>query len=281
MTWHDWVERESWKRLLAGLLVASTLTTVLFDVNPGFNASQDLEFDTFHDEALWDAESSNEWQKLWTNSLKQQQGLKRRTLKAVFIDVVLQGKCGPNTAPYPVSAFSALVLMHAVVVHMWQRLQVSDVFAEPDCDSSSPAASHEPLCRSLLDSSMKSLARCDAFLLGAEAGSSGADPDEGAPESSLVFNCQAILRIAYIRLFKPASPSNRINLISVDSTEMEASITSFIAARMERSEQLIDAVAKSLEGLRIPVRLGHLLVRKTAAFRWSVDHAVAGWESGT
>ncbi|KAF5490276.1 Cytochrome P450 monooxygenase atE [Colletotrichum fructicola] len=48
---------------------------------------------------------------------------------------------------------------------------------------------------------------------------------------------------------------------------------------MERSPQLLDIISKSFEGFKIPVKIGHLLVRKTAAFRWSVEHAVAGWSS--
>lgn len=95
-----------------------------------------------------------------------------------------------------------------------------------------------------------------------------------------MFNCQAVLRIAYIRLFKPASPSNRIRLISSDAAEVETSITSFVMAEMERSDALLDGVFKSSEGLRIPVNLGHMLIRKTAAFHWGVEHAIAGWESG-
>lgn len=276
MTWHDWVEHESWKRLLGSLLMSSTLAMVLFDVNPGFNASRDLEFDTFHEEELWEAESANEWRELWTNMLKEQLNIGRRTFKKVFVDVMLQGKYHPDVALYPVSAFSAIVLIYAVVVHMWQRLQVSQAFG---CDSFLSATGHDQLGRSLLDNAMNSLARWDAFLCGAR-GKSGEADQENAPESSLVFNCQAILRIAYIRLFKPAIPSNHINLISDDSAEMELSISLFVTAEIDRIPQLLDAVSKSLEGLRIPVKLGHLLVRKTAAFRWSVEHAVAGWEAG-
>ncbi|OIW25715.1 hypothetical protein CONLIGDRAFT_621593 [Coniochaeta ligniaria NRRL 30616] len=277
MTWHDWIEHESWKRVLGGIVVTSTLTMVLFDINPGFNASQDLEFEAFHDDALWDAESSNEWRELRTNSVKEQQNpSRRRTLKEVFIDVMLERN---NGSPYQVSsAFSALVLMHAVVVHMWHRVQVAQAFT--GCHSSSSDWGHDQLGRSLLESATKSLARCDAFVRGGagnETSLAGADDD--AMESSLTFSCQAVRRIAYIRLFKPANPSScRINLISVDPAEMDASITSYVTAEMERTPQLLGAVAKAFEGLRIPVKLGHLLVRKTAAFRWSVEHAVAGWE---
>lgn len=281
MVWHDWIERESRKRVLGGLLAASTLTMVTFDVNPGFNASQDLEFELFDDEALWDAESSNEWRELRTNSAKQQQHQNggRRTHKEVFIDVMSEGKYHSKGSSYQVSAFSAVVIMHAVVVHMWQRLQVSAAFAGPGCDPSFSGGENDQLGRCLLEDAMKSLARCDAFLQSVKNNTGQPDTDDAA-ETSLVFNCQAVLRLAYIRLFKPASPSSRINLLSRDPVEMDASITSFVTAEIRRSTQLLDAVAKAFEGFRIPVGLGHLLVRKTAAFRWGVEHAIAGWESG-
>lgn len=281
MAWHDWIERESWKRVLGSLLAASTLTMVIFDVNPGFNASQDLEFELFDDEAFWDAESSNEWRELQTNNAKQQQHQNsgRRTLKEVFIDVMSEGKYHSKGSSYQVSAFSAVVIMHAVVVHMWQRLQVSAAFAGPECDASFSGGENDRIGHYLLEDAMKSLARCDAFLQSVKSSAGQPDTDDAA-ETSLVFNSQAVLRLAYIRLFKPASPSSRINLISRDPVEMDASMTSFVTAEMRRSAQLLDAVAKAFEGFSIPVRLGHLLVRKTAAFRWGVEHAISGWESG-
>ncbi|SPO04201.1 uncharacterized protein DNG_06884 [Cephalotrichum gorgonifer] len=275
MTWHDWIEYESWKRALGGIMVTSTLTMVIFDINPGFNASQDLEFEAFHPDALWDAKSSNEWRELRTNSAKHQHNPSLRTLKDVFIDVMLEVKDQSSRSQYPVSAFSALVLMHAVVVHMWHRVQVAQVFT--GCDSSFSDWGNNELGRSLLESAMKSLARCDLFVRGVENETSLSGTDD-AMESSLVFSCQAVRRIAYIRLFKPASPSSRINLISVDPVEIDTSITSYVTAEIVRTPQLLEAVSKAFEGLRIPVKLGHLLVRKTAAFRWSVEHAVAGWE---
>jgi hypothetical protein len=37
---------------------------------------------------------------------------------------------------------------------------------------------------------------------------------------------------------------------------------------------------KALEGLFTAVRAGTLLAMKTAAFKWSIDHAIADWECG-
>lgn len=271
-TWQQWIERESWKRLLGGLFLTSTLTMVLFDVNPGFNATQDLEFEAFHDEAMWDAASANEWRQMRAASLNKYPGQHRRTMKEVLVDLMLEGRYNSDTAPYQVSAFSALILMHGVVVQMWQRLQVSHAMLS--------VTGSDFLGSSLMDSSMATLARCDAFLKSTSNEMEGLDSEENE-ETSLVFNCQAVLRIAYIRLFKTIGPSARISLTSTDAAEMNEAITSFVTQDVDRSPQMLNAVTKCFEGLRIPVKLGTMLVRKTAAFRWSVEHAIAGWESGT
>lgn len=176
ITWYDWVEHESWKRALGGLLITSTHATVLHDVNPTFNASQDLEFEAFHEEALWDAESSTEWREQRAGCVKQQQDGSRRTLKDVFVDVMLEGRYRSRGAPYRVSAFSALVLMSAVVVHMWQRLQVCQAFAGSGNDALL-GSGLEQLNRELRDGAMKLLARCDAFLRGAETDMDQSDAD--------------------------------------------------------------------------------------------------------
>ncbi|KAM6515702.1 hypothetical protein FALCPG4_013917 [Fusarium falciforme] len=271
MTWHEWIEYESWKRLLGALFITSTLTMVLFDVNPGFNATKDLDFETFDDEDSWSAESSNKWRELWANRLKQQQSrpTSRRTMRQVLTNLMCPSKSPSDMEPLRISTFSALVLMHAVVLHMWQRSQVFQALAD-----SSIGQDH--LRSSLLESTLKSLTRCESFLRSGEKDSCHPD-DNGDTETSLVFNSHAVLRIAYIRLFKP---SCQINLTCQDPVDMEASITSFVTTKIERSPQLLEACVKTLEGLIIPVRLGHMLVRKTAAFRWGVEHAIAGWESG-
>ncbi|KAM5354806.1 hypothetical protein ACJ41O_001452 [Fusarium nematophilum] len=277
MTRHSWIRRESWKRLLGGIFATSTLTMILFDVNPGFNATQDLDFEALNDEALWNAASPDEWRELWT-SLKQQHGLPRRTMKEVLGDIMVQGNYSSNAAPYHVSTFSTLVLMNAVVVQMWQRLQISLAFSASWWSSSLLAPGQDPLGSWLLENTMMSLERCEAFLRRAESEFNRSETEDDK-ELMLVFNSQAVLRIAYMRLFKPVDPSSRINLTSTDAVEMESSIASFLAARMERGPGLLDVVTKSFEGLRVSVKLGYMLVRKTAAFRWGVENAIAGWES--
>ncbi|KAF4479383.1 hypothetical protein CGGC5_v013011 [Colletotrichum fructicola Nara gc5] len=276
MDWQLWIELESWKRLIGGIFIESTLTMVIYEVNPGFHATQDLDIPVYSDEILWNAGSPDDWRETYI-SIGTKKESRRHTIKDVLVDILLEGKYHANTMPYHVSPLTALVAVHALVVHMWQRFQVCQALTSTTSLFSS-SSEHDPLSSSLLRSAMQSLARCDDFLQGVRSELPHADADEHEKdqECSLVFNCQAILRIAYTRI---AGPSIRISLMNTDDADVDAAISSFVTAKMERSPQLLDIISKSFEGFKIPVKIGHLLVRKTAAFRWSVEHAVAGWSS--
>ncbi|KAK1536300.1 3-hydroxyisobutyrate dehydrogenase [Colletotrichum costaricense] len=280
MTWHTWIELESWKRALGGIFIESTLTMVIYDVNPGFHATQDLDIEAYQDEKMWNARSPAEWRELRTAASKSSPYSRRHTIKDVLVDILLEGRYHADTVPYRVSTFTALVLTHAVVVHMWQRLQVCQALA-----STCPIARNDigdeqdPLRASLLNGAMQSLARCDAFLQGvrSELRQPRPEEDEKDKEISLVFNCQAVLRIAYTKLSKISTTPCRISLLSLEDMDVGSCVSSFIMGRMERSSHILKMVSKAFEGMVVPVKMGHLLVRKTAAFRWSVEHAVAGW----
>ncbi|KAH6971063.1 hypothetical protein BKA56DRAFT_495420 [Ilyonectria sp. MPI-CAGE-AT-0026] len=270
ISWPDWIERESWKRMLGGLYITSTLTMVIYDVNPGFTVAQDLELETFHAESLWNARTPMEWRELWSK----QPGHHHRNVKDVLDDVISEGNQEP--LDYSLTPFNALMLMHAVVVHMWQRLQVMETFPPL---SSNPMSTDCALGSWLMKSSLQALARCQSLLRGTRGQHEPQHDSDDDSESALVFNCQAVLRIAHIRLFNVTSKFNRMCLITMDPGLIETSASTYVAAKLDRSPQLLSAVTKAFEGLRIPVKMGHMLIRKTAAFRWSVEQAISGWDS--
>lgn len=271
MTWDSWVRRESWKRLLGGIYVASTVHVVIWDTNPGFNTSQDLELEVLHDETLWNAKTANEWRELRANLPQQDY----RTLKDGLASITSESKPdSPRTSnACRLSPFTALLLMHAVVVHMWQLVQVAQTLSP-----GSLSLGRDPVGSLLISTAVRSLARCHDLLDNAQIENAG-DPghEEG---TSQIFNCQATLRMAYIRLFSMANGFNRLSLITLDPAAIESFVSTFAITKLERGPQLLDAVVKAFEGLRIPVSMGHMLVRKTAALRWSPAHAISGWDCG-
>jgi hypothetical protein len=39
-------------------------------------------------------------------------------------------------------------------------------------------------------------------------------------------------------------------------------------------------ISRAFEGIMIPSKIGTLLVQKTAALNWGIEHALAGWDTG-
>lgn len=101
---------------------------IVFDINPGFNATHDLDFEAFHRESLWNAGTEQDWQKLHTKHSADPLML----MKDVFLDVTVGGGPGSTAELYHISPFSALITMHCAVVHIWHLLQASQAFYRND-----------------------------------------------------------------------------------------------------------------------------------------------------
>jgi len=275
-TWQSWIEFESSKRLLGGLFVLSIVGMVIFDVAPGFDVTQDLEFEEFHDEALWKAATAGEWRELHASS-RRPGGESHRSIREIVLHVISESgttDAGGGGAPTNrASAFSELVVAHAIVLHMHQLLGVAQSFCRRGSETYLDSFSS-----SLLSVGLKSLARCQEMLL-ADANDSLDGPLDWV-QMPLLSSCQAMLRIAHIRLFRVTADFNRLSLISPEPTVMEASVARFAATRLERSPVLLTVVSKCVEEFAILVRMGPILVHKTAALDWSVQNAIACWECG-
>ncbi|KXH50719.1 hypothetical protein CSIM01_01568 [Colletotrichum simmondsii] len=211
-TWADWVQRESWKRLLGAIYVTNTVNTIIYGLSPAFNASQDLEIEHFHDENLWNALSANEWRELRAAYRKKNS----RTTKDILEDVLAENTDDSSFESYNISPFSALILL--------EDMDDNDI-------------------------------------------------------TSLCFSSHAILRAAYIRLFDNTKSFDRLCLLAEDPSTIDSNVTTFANTKLERNIDCVKIIEKTLEGIQLPVKMGHMLIRKTAAFRWSVEHAVAAWDN--
>ncbi|KAK1623736.1 hypothetical protein BDP81DRAFT_358550 [Colletotrichum phormii] len=269
-TWADWVQRESWKRLLGAIYVASTVNTIIYGLSPAFNASQDLEIEHFHDENLWNASSANEWRELRASYRKRNS----RTTKDILEDVLSKNTNDSRFESYNISPFSALILMHAVLIHTWQLSQLSQTSAVFSFQSKTGNSS---LGKSLLANALNSLDRCHGLLKQTREGQLEDMDDNDI--TSLCFSSHAILRAAYIRLFDNTKSFDRLSLLAEDPSTVDSSVTMFTNMKLERNVDCVKAIEKTLEGIQLPVKMGHMLIRKTAAFRWSVEHAVAAWDN--
>jgi hypothetical protein len=122
----------------------------------------------------------------------------------------------------------------------------------------------------------QSLARCHALIVA----NAQIDPGPNSERGAVIFNCQALLRIAYVRLFTSAGNVDRMMLLSQNDAELESSIISYIHTPQKRTPFLTKAVLEAMGGFSTPIKAGYLVIRKTAALSWSVEHAIAAWDCG-
>ncbi|KAH7050027.1 hypothetical protein B0J12DRAFT_600002 [Macrophomina phaseolina] len=262
LSWDEWILRESTKRLLCGIFITGNLFSVTYGTTPVFSIEQDLQFEMPSEEKLWDAQTAELWEDVRASRNASDYQI---TLRQAVVSTLFDRKDHFGPAPSQVSGFTALLITHAANVHMWSILQFVQAFSPP-------------LANEILASTFSALQRWHAALGNGrvEAPESAYYNNAGIP---LVFNCYALLRIAYVRLFGNGDIFNKMVLVTDDLEEISATMSSYVAAPQPRSHFLTKAISRAYEGFITPVRLGHLLIKKTAALSWSVEHAVAAWDS--
>ncbi|KAF9634975.1 Zinc finger C2H2-type protein [Lasiodiplodia theobromae] len=262
--WDEWIRRESSKRLLCGIFIMTNLFSVTYGTTPLFSIEQDLTFETPSEEKLWDARTAE----LWEDARASRHAASApTTLREAIVATFFNQPPDSGPAPPPqISGFTALLITHAANVHMWSIIQFSASF---------PA----PLSHSILTTTFASLVRWHTALGHGSVETPEAAYYNNASSIPLVFNCHALLRIAYVRLFGNSCAFPKMILLASDDGEIAAAMANYVAAPQPRNAFLTKSIAKAYEGFITPVRLGHLLIKKTAALSWSVEHAVAAWDS--
>jgi hypothetical protein len=154
--------------------------------------------------------------------------------------------------------------MHGLNIHISDILRVIEI----SCDSATQSA--------LLDSAFATLDNCAQIIRQSHSDTHISSPEIHAP---LLFNCQALLQIAYTRIFSSTSSFNRLILLSDNADDIAAAVRAYVSAPQQRNARVTKSVTKAYEGLQRSVRLGHLLLRKTAALSWSLEFAVAAWDA--
>ena len=241
---------------------------VTYDLTPSFSVTQDLDIETLDEECLWEASTGQQW-KLLKNA---QPPRSRTTVRDALTHLIL-GKEHSTVAAHPSkwTAFATTMVMHAVNVHMWNVMQCTQSFTAFAVDEQN----NRILKAHMVSQVETALARCYALLT---ADSSEREHTSDGPEGPLIFNCLALLRSGYVRVFTGAGNVNRMMLLSQDALQVAASIEAYVADVQDRGPFLTRAVDKAYGGLLTPIKAGYLLVQKTAALTWSVEHAVAAWD---
>ena len=255
-------------RLLYGIFIMCSLMTVTYDVAPVFSVTQDLDVEILDEECLWEAGTSQQWDAFRTSRAPRA----KTTVRDAMTHLIFGKEQEITTAqPTKWTAFATTMVFHAVIVNMWSVMQCTQSFTAFAVDEQ-----NNKLLKAAFTSQIETaLSRCYALVT---ADRSERDHTSDDPEGPLIFNCLALLRSAYVRVFTGAGNFNRMMLLSEEPLQVANSIGAYVAGVQERSPFLTRAVDKAYGGLLTPIKAGYLLVQKTAALTWSVEHAVAAWD---
>lgn len=247
------------------------MTSLAYDVPPLFSITQDLDIELLDEEKLWEAHTREEWIALQ----KQRSHSPNLTVRTAFTHLVLGKEHHTSLTMAPPlrwTAFSTSMIMHAVNVYMWHLMQSSQSFGAFAVEDTTALA----LKTAMVSQTEATLARCYALLTADRPERERTSDD---PEGPLLFNCLALLRSAHIRVFTGADNFNRMTLLTGSVQEVSASVEAFISGNaLERGPLMTRAVDKAYGAFLTPIKAGYLLVRKTAALTWSLEHPIAGWD---
>lgn len=248
-------------------VVLGNLLTIAYGTVPGFSALEDCDVDLPIEDMLWNATTPSEWESLAQEIPESSVISLRRAASSFF------GADNHNTPPqdmWTLSPFATSVVMHQVALNVWYLTQGQQACGGVSQDT---RGCQQPEALRI----EAALFQCRNLL---KRNRTGNDTTWNEAEGPLLFNAFAILRVSYGRAFMTVRLLDRSLLFNESIQDMRSILKRYFEATQERDEFTAMAVDRALEGFAIPIRAGILLTQKTAAFKWSVEHALAGWDAG-
>jgi hypothetical protein len=259
-------------RLLYGHIMLTNSLAMTYGMPPSYSIVSDGNIEMPGDQSLWDATNASQWYDLVNVKGRSSLLSVRDAVSTVMYGSSLRGV--PEEC-WSWSPFACTVVINAVSIQIWHVTQGSYFFDE--MTGLGQGQSHGSEESQVLVQTEAALSRCRALITQARADD---DYTWTETEGPLLFNCLAILRVTYCRAFVGNGCADRMMLLKDNREDIIASLEEFVAVPQERDEFTSRAVARAFEGMVIPSKAGTLLLRKTAALTWSVEHALAGWDAG-
>jgi hypothetical protein len=266
--WSGWISRETSRRILFGMFIISSLLTLTYNISPCISTTEELKIEMPADERVWMAIDEDEWKRAMAARESPNMDVYTALTKILF------GKDFELDSESQWSAYAVTVLMHALNVHMWHITQSTQSFMSFSADAKEEEQM-KALCTSQTEAA---LSRC--YMILAHRHSSEGENSWDDVEGPLLFNGMAVLRSCYVRAFTGSGGFDRALLFNDDEQAAYAAARNYIKSDQVRTPFLSGAVAQALDGLLSPLQMIHKLSEKETTLGWSVEHALAMWDTG-
>ena len=224
---------------------------------------EEADLDMPEDDRLWRSATASQWQ----HEIESQAA--NPTLNLEQLLSLIMGEDGYSSGTkcnWSCSLFAVILAMHALNVHIWHVAMAAEALRIL------PLNRQESMRATFWADMDKALNACQrAFTWGKADSDPWSDP--------LLFNCLAVLRTAYMRGCTDSNFNRRILLVC-DPTAVSDQIQTYVLSKQTRGPRTTEAVSRAFSTMLLPMRAGAMLVRKTAALTWSIEHAIAWWDTG-
>ncbi|KAJ5523623.1 hypothetical protein N7513_013167 [Penicillium frequentans] len=251
VSWHRWVDRESMKRVLYAILRISNILNFTYGVPPITSVVQEYDIDMPDADELWHAPSEIDW----TLAIQGRPRDKLPSLRSA-VSQLLYGEAPPTV--YGLDQWSP--------------------YAHRNLDGVNANLHGAEAIRSLLTSNIEiGLARC--YLMISKARTTN-ELTWNEAEGPLLFNSLSILRGIHVRVLTGLCGVDRMVLLNDVEEDVTMAVTDYVTSSSTRDRATVRSVHSLFDNIMTILKLDANILRKTAAFNWSVEHAIVGVDCG-
>lgn len=288
LSWSAWIEQETIKRyvllsqiltfdiradpksLLSVLLILSNLLTITYGLPDLFPVVHDGDLGLPCKEQLWNAASEREWQKELDANHNPPRVMLLRNAVSTLVNHGLSIESKSQSQSW--SPFATSVVMHTIALQIWHRNQGTILWnANPEARSLSEQKQSYDASQTI-----GALARCRAIL-----GQKRSEQEVAWNESEgpFYFNCFAALRVSYCRSCTSLSSIDPTLLLQESESNILNTLRTYVSSPQQRDQATTMAVDRATDSFFVPLRNGAPHIRRTAALTWSIEHALASWDT--
>lgn len=281
-SWNHWIERESKKRsvyrasiwgiplivssVLHAILITSDLLNTTFRIPPIISLFQEYDVDLPDDDELWHASTELDWMLSVQTRIKGPLPSVQSAVSQLLYGVSPE----KEAVSYQWSQCAMPVIMHAVSIHTWNLMQSAQIMTEVGFSLQNfqdPLVSHIETA----------LSRCYRLISNARGVNELTWNDAEGP---LLFNSLSLLWGIYAQVLTGVGGLDHMILLSDVEEDMIAAVNHYVTQNSNWHPTSTKSARILFDSIMTILKSDASVLRKTAAFNWSIEHALVGIDCG-
>ena len=267
-----------------GVWILSNFVSSIYGIAPPFTVGHDGELELPCSEELWQAQNETEWNEARNADADRGSGV-AITIKDAFAHLVDNNEYElpglPDTTALKWSPFAVVCIMHILSTRLWHVSHGTLSAVTATHGTVWTASSSESSKNEAVPKPFPAGSRCHDFI---RAYSEHIEQDSTLARTKdakwQLANAADVLRVCYGRTVPALSRLDYDTLLRGSLEEVQVAIDEHVRTPLERNAEFTLAAAVAYEGLCVPIRYGTQIYRKTGALSGSLEHLIAGWDSG-